>query len=170
MARNPNSPLHLGTVHELGQDVEDALEAARAELHEARGAMGAFARVATGIEQSIIRHAEAEAQEARIDLEQLALVKNYLLKASGLARHLGQTAEIIQHQAEGKVEALSVQVQRLLSIQEQAARAQLHQERPQARADGEHPGPGLKAKRLSQPPPEALEAPKAEDASGTPGV
>jgi polyhydroxyalkanoate synthesis regulator phasin len=102
--------LRAAVGEELGIKMDDALEAARAEMCRVDGARQAFTQLADKIEQ-LNKVVDKEVEEGKIaSLEEASTIKKWIARSVGIPKNLGLGAEVQFHVCRGKVEALEQQI------------------------------------------------------------
>lgn len=142
----------------LGADIEDAMEAAKAEGYRNQGAAGALAQAAqaigalgTHIEEALAK-GELEPQKFDTGLAVATLVKRWIARCSGVCVNLADRAEVARQQRVGEVAGL----QRAMAVvqkardaeHEKAAGLRASEDSPSnGRPTGAHPGMSIAAQR-----------------------
>jgi hypothetical protein len=116
--------IKIGTYHEVGAELDDALEGAHAEVHAARGAKGALAAARKQI-ANLGAAAKAEVEEGELALEEANAVSKYLTRVDAIMESALVTARNQELVSSGKASALEKSVQRIKKkVDTEAARIQ----------------------------------------------
>lgn len=147
------------TLFELGEKLDDQLEAAQREQCGFDGAKNALT-AAKAMVEGLSSNVDRDIKEGALDLDQSVLIKRWIARCAAVVQNLGLQAEVQNYQAQGKVMALrhSVKLTKALydtekagleeaTKAEQGLAEELDPRRPDARATGQHPGNPLADRR-----------------------
>jgi hypothetical protein len=165
----------VGTAHEIGCRLDDALEAATKDLYRLEGAAQAFRQAAQSVE-GLAKHVDREMDEGKFDLETAKLIKKYVERAHQMMTNLTMQADNNRMAQTGKVSGAEAAVQLVKKFRDdeerkaEALRVALAARAAEAEAPvadegprpvGLRPGASIKERRLAeelaaQAPPEPL--------------
>lgn len=163
--------------NEAGVEIEDVLEASKREEAAYLGAKRALLETAVKIDE-LTKHIDKDIEEEKWphDLQIAQLVKDWITRASGVARNLATNAEVQQLTMRGKVMGLQQamdKVKKKVDVEQAKQKALAGPQdapvegRPGQRVPGKHPGNPMAARRKlkSVPaPPEKKEPSGGRDA------
>jgi hypothetical protein len=163
------SEIRIGLANEIGNTLDDALEAAEKEISFFEGGNNALQQVGERV-QALAKDVDKDLDEGLIkELEVAALVKRYITRAVGIIGTGARSAENKRLQAEGKTIAFRSSVKAVKKVID-AEQAQLrtiiaHAKQIKELADkanaddvdvdlrrgpGDHPGSSIKTQRLAE--------------------
>lgn len=143
-----------GTAHEIGCRLEDALEAAKDEMHRMEGANAGAVQVGQLID-ALSAHVDQDLDEGKYDLTVATVVKQYVSRASAVAASIAKRSADQRLVAQGKIFGLQASVQVTKKLHDDEERKQKAvQEAPEgsngrSRPVGVRPV-SIKAQRLAE--------------------
>jgi hypothetical protein len=164
--------VQFAVTSKVGGRVEDALEAAKAELSSLEGRQAAFLDGAKAVD-ALSASVDKDVEEGKYDLEVSAHIKRYLGRGSNALQNLAAHAVNARIQQQGRIQGLNHTFE-LLKGMADAAKAQAQAiraaeaapppENPRERIEGVRPPMSIKEQRLAE---EAAEQAAAAEASGS---
>ena len=136
--------------YDIGCSLEDALEAAKNEVHRWEGSKLAYRQAADGV-NALVVHLKKDVEAGELGLEEAEGIKRWLMRGTEICRNLGLQSDALICKAKGKIEALEksiLMVKKVHDREEQKisdSRAIADEEkdinpRRNARPVGQHPG------------------------------
>lgn len=99
------SRFKMAVAHELGASFDDTLEKANEDVHKWAGAKKALGEAAVGIDK-LLAHIAQDVKEEKMSIEESNGAQKWVRRAAEICRNLQLKADVHEHRAHGRAEAL----------------------------------------------------------------
>jgi hypothetical protein len=104
------SRFKMAVAHELGASFDDTLERANEDVHKWAGAKKALGEAAVGIDK-LLAHIAQDVKDEKMTIEESNAAQQWVRRAAEICRNLQLRADVHEHRAGGRVEALKTVVE-----------------------------------------------------------